>query len=151
MLHMGTSGFLDILCSPWVGYAAAAAGCGLEDGPTPDAPAWCAEARASASDEARSRWALIALAYGVCAPASGFEPGRTFGFDHPGFIDYLGAACAVGAGFVDLAPAWHDFLVHFPHKLAARTIEWTDLLLAARVVHGTDCGAALHAEVRALA
>jgi hypothetical protein len=59
-------------------------------------------------------------------------PGRSFGFDVPGFARYLAVAVATGAKAADVAPAWGAFVSAFPRKLAAKTLGWTDLMWAGR-------------------
>lgn len=84
--------------------------------------------------------------------------GEVFEFNAQGFIRYL--ATAVNRGTVapaDIEPAWLSFVNAFPHKLAAGTLGWHDLLLAGRTVLGTiqgqpieSVGDAVHALVSTL-
>lgn len=65
-----------------------------------------------------------------------FTPGVTFDFDVQGFIRYLAVACRERTDFTDVEPAWRNFVERFPHKRAAGTLDWADLLYAARIVDG---------------
>lgn len=61
-----------------------------------------------------------------------FEPGRTFGFNSVGFLQYLALAQAEGANAEAVAPAFDEFVRAFPRKLGAGTLDWPELLWAAR-------------------
>jgi hypothetical protein len=60
--------------------------------------------------------------------------GQTFDFNVQGFIRYLATARRNNAAYHDIAPAWLNFVDRFPHKRAARTLDWPHLVYAARVV-----------------
>lgn len=88
------------------------------------------------------------------APAN-FTPDATFGFNVQAFTHYLAKAVEVGAPMAAVQAAWDEFLLAFPPKVAARTLDWPDLLSAARVFYATiggrsvgEVAAALHADVR---
>ena len=88
-------------------------------------------------------------------PDPAFEPERTFGFNVQGLAHYLAAAGPAGAAFTDVQPAWNDFMVSFPHKLAAGTLDWSHLLVvSATVFHHiggaplATVGSLLHAEAQ---
>jgi hypothetical protein len=70
-------------------------------------------------------------------PVKRFTARETFGFDAPGFAQYLVKAVKVGAPLEDVMPAWDDFVVCFPRKLSAGTLDDPDLVAAARVVYET--------------
>lgn len=63
------------------------------------------------------------------------EPGKSFGFNVPGFVRYLAAAETTGGTAADVLPAWTEFLDNFPRKLASNALEWFDLMWAARAFH----------------
>jgi hypothetical protein len=68
-----------------------------------------------------------------------FKAGESFQFNVPGFVRYLAVAADKGAAAADVEPAWLDFVSAFPHKLAAETLDWSDLLWAARIYyHGFE-------------
>jgi hypothetical protein len=108
---------------------------------------WLAELAADASDLRdleRRKLALAALATGAThlVPAfikggalpTQFVAGQTFDFNVQGFIRYLAVAIERRASADDVAPAWRTFVDRFPRKLAAETLDWLDLLWAARAV-----------------
>ena len=64
-----------------------------------------------------------------------FTPGRVFGPNVYGMILYLLVAEQHKAVTSDVEPAWNDFLLAFPRKLEAKTLEWPDLAWAARVYY----------------
>ena len=101
--------------------------------------------RESLDDDVAHRAALFALALGEHAlavklavgaklPKRRFTPGKTFGFNVQGFVLYLANALASRAAAADIRPAWDDFVRAFPMKKAAGTLDWNDLMWAARVV-----------------
>jgi hypothetical protein len=63
-----------------------------------------------------------------------FVPGKIFEFNIPGLIHYLAAAIKNGASFEDVAPAWKSFLLAFPYKLVAQTVQWFDLLFVGKII-----------------
>jgi hypothetical protein len=63
-----------------------------------------------------------------------FRPGEKFQFNVQGFVRYLAAAIRQRATAEDIEPAWRDFIDCFPRKLASGTLDWIDLMWAARVV-----------------
>lgn len=90
-------------------------------------------------------------------PASA-EAGRTFGADYAGLARYLAAAVRDGAPAADVEPAFADFLLDFPVKLASETTDWPALLWCGRAVLSRiggladgEVAAELHRRVRALA
>ena len=113
----------------------------------------------------RAAFAAVGCGEGALVPAllghpregGDFTPGRTFGFNAVGFLEYLAHAQEVGAPEEAVRPGLEAFVAAFPRKLGAGTLEWTDLLWAARAVRVLGrrpaAGALeeLHAHVRALA
>jgi hypothetical protein len=90
-------------------------------------------------EPARVALAFAALAEGddqtiraLIMPEGGFTAGRTFQFDTAGLLAYLAAARAYGAPPEAVAPAWAEFLLAFPRKLAAGSLGWHELFWAAR-------------------
>jgi hypothetical protein len=65
-----------------------------------------------------------------------FAPGKRFGANLPGFMDYLCAAITSGAAPKDVQPAWEAMHADFPKQLAAKTMKWSTLLWLARAVLG---------------
>lgn len=118
-------------------------------------------------DELAYRCALVSLFAGEPGLAARFskagklparfKPGETFGFDMQGFVRYLATALEKGATVEQVRPAWVELVRAFPLKKGAETLDWNDLLWAARVVYHhleqrpvASVGAALHAQVRSL-
>jgi hypothetical protein len=101
---------------------------------------------AKLGEQRRHRLALASLAIGrvdlvpafsgAASPpsAAAFSPGEVFAFNVTGFIRYLGSALEHSAPPEAVWPAWESFVDHFPHKLAAATLDWPDLLYATRVI-----------------
>ena len=79
---------------------------------------------------------LVTAFVGGSLPAT-FVPGESFGFDVPSFARYLASAIDRGGEYLDVEPAWHDFVHRFPYKLDTRMLDWADLMWAGRVVLGT--------------
>ncbi|RYZ43627.1 MAG: hypothetical protein EOO71_02695 [Myxococcaceae bacterium] len=84
-----------------------------------------------------------------------FTPGQTFGFNVQGFVRYLATALRQQARAEDVRPAWETFVEVFPTKRAADTLDWKDLLWAARAWHVgfehrpvAEVAEALHSRVR---
>ncbi len=106
--------------------------------------AFACEARIRDGFEIRLASLDLALSDGtqvptLCGQPDPFTPGLSFGHDIPGLLRYLAAARAVGAPFEAVAPAWRSCLVGFPHKLAANTLRWPEVLAigcAVYVHHG---------------
>lgn len=63
-----------------------------------------------------------------------FRPGETFQFNTQGFVRYMAVAMLSRAKAEDIEPAWRDFLDCFPRKLASETLDWVDLMWAARTM-----------------
>jgi hypothetical protein len=63
-----------------------------------------------------------------------FRPGETFQFNTQGFVRYIAVAMLSGTKVEDIEPAWRDFLDCFPRKLASETLDWVDLMWAARTM-----------------
>ena len=83
-----------------------------------------------------------------------FDPAAVFGCELSPFAAHLALAQQAGAGRDGVEPAWQSFLRNFPGEEAARTVQWLDLLWAARAVYAVlgdtpiaEVGARLHAEV----
>lgn len=106
--------------------ALAAAGAGL-----PDA------ALAAADDEVRP-----------------YHPEAAYGCDLASLAAHLAGAQQAGAGIEGVRSAWDSFLRDFPAELEAETVQWLDLLWAARAVYAAlggepvgEVGAALRREI----
>jgi hypothetical protein len=107
------------------------------------------EARSALGEYERHSLALAACAASL-TPVVGlvantrvpqtFVPGKSFGFDVPGFIGYLAAAIDHGASYQDVDLAWLDFVHRFPYKLDTNVLDWPTLLYAARAVYATIGG-----------
>jgi hypothetical protein len=63
-----------------------------------------------------------------------FTPGETFQFNTQGFVRYIAVAMLSSAKAEDIEPAWRDFQECFPRKLASETLDWVDLMWAARTM-----------------
>lgn len=83
--------------------------------------------------------ALIAQFLKGPLPAN-ITPGEVHGFNVPAFTRYIGAARAQKLGYDDVEPAWQEFVARFPHKLAARTLDWPHLLWAGRAIFAGIAG-----------
>ncbi|RKH20064.1 hypothetical protein D7Y13_06770 [Corallococcus praedator] len=91
------------------------------------------------------RCGLVSLAQGLPELAArfvgggklpeSFTPGQTFGFNVQGFVRYLATAQRRQARAEEVRPAWETFAEVFPMKRAADTLDWKDLLWAARSFH----------------
>jgi hypothetical protein len=144
----GSVGDLELPAIFLLSFLNAARCCGYAPAEARDLePRWLRELAARVSELAeheRHTLALAALAARLprlvptFAPDrttdTGFTPHRTFGFSVPGFAHYLAAALERGASYLDVEPAWLDFVHRFPYKLGAGTLDWPDLLWAARAV-----------------
>lgn len=123
--------------------------CGIDlpvtaEGAAHEWPSLLAQFAHLVSDTERQTLALAAIinGHGELIPSiigSGaldqqFVPGVTFDFNVQGFIRYLAVAYRDRVAFADVEPAWLNFVHRFPHKRAARTVEWCDLLYVARIV-----------------
>jgi hypothetical protein len=97
------------------------------------------------SDKDSYTMALAALALGAfdlvptfsgggSLPAS-IEPGQKFQFNVQKLIRYMAAAAVQGAKVDDVSPAFREFVLTFPFKLGAKSLDWTDLLYAARAYY----------------
>jgi len=125
-------------------YQHVAATCGAAPGASLD-PARALTTLAGAPADTAGfelRLTLTALATGQDAragfsPPHAFEyaPGAMFGPNAEGFVHFLRLALKAGASFADVEPGWRSFVLLFPRKLAAGTLDWPDLLLAGSVVH----------------
>lgn len=80
----------------------------------------------------QSDWAL---AYLDDEADKDFIAGRVFGPNVHGMILYLHSAQQHQAKAPEIEPAWKDFLLAFPRKLAAKTLTWSDLAWAARIYY----------------
>jgi hypothetical protein len=99
---------------------------------------------ADLDESVRQTLAFAALALGETSFVPGlidsgplakrFVPGKSFQSNTQGFIRYLALAIDKKAKAEDIAPAWNDFVTHFPMKLSAETLTWPDLLWCARAV-----------------
>ena len=67
-------------------------------------------------------------------PAS-IEPGQKFQFNVEKFIRYMAAAAVRGAKVDEVSPAFREFVLTFPFKLGAESLDWSDLLYAARAYY----------------
>jgi hypothetical protein len=150
-------------------YLSVARCCGsaLPDAADGAEPSWLPQLTTHARalrDRHRHTLALAACAAGLphLVPAftggadlpGSLDPGATFGFDVPGFARHLAVALVRGEPYADVEPAWLDFVHRFPYKLAAETLDWSDLMWAARAVMATigdipegEVAAELHALV----
>lgn len=100
------------------------------------------KARRTLHEELAYRCGLAAMAMGLPELAArfvgggkltqDFTPGQTFGFNVQGFVRYLATAWQRKASAEDVRPAWETFVEAFPLKRAASTLDWNDLLWAAR-------------------
>lgn len=61
-------------------------------------------------------------------------PGKVFDFNVTGFARYLAGAVQSAMPIDAIRPAWECFVERFPHKRAAGTLDWADLLYVARIV-----------------
>jgi len=77
---------------------------------------------------------LVPTFIGGGALSQRFRPGETFQFNTQGFVRYIAVAILSGAKAEDIEPAWRDFLDCFPRKLASETLDWVDLMWAARTM-----------------
>jgi len=93
----------------------------------------------------------------IAAAAEGpehYDPTAIFGCDLSPFAAHLAAAQQAGTGRDGVEPAWQSFLRTFPGSEAAHTVQWLDLLWAARAVYAVlgntpvgEVGVRLHEEV----
>lgn len=144
----------------------------------------CGGVRADANDDARERRWLAAIdpvgqsgvRYGrghaaiaaagcgladVAKAAAGegpelFRAAAVFGCELSPFAAHLAAAQQTNAGPDEVEPAWASFLRNFPGEEAAHTVQWLDLLWAARAVYAVlgrtpvaEVGARLHDHISA--
>ncbi|HZH03422.1 MAG TPA: hypothetical protein VEY30_06530, partial [Myxococcaceae bacterium] len=133
----------------FLGYLNAADCCGVLSKPLGGANAkgWLeAVAKRAGEMEERDVHAAAFAALGSGLPAlvarllriklpSRFEPGERFGFNSVGFLEYVATAQQKGAGARDLVPAFEDLVASFPRKLGAGTLNWPDLMWAARAYY----------------
>lgn len=67
-------------------------------------------------------------------PAS-IEPGQKFQFNVQKFVRYMATAAVRGAKAEDVLPAFREFVLVFPFKLGAESLDWVELLYAARAYY----------------
>jgi hypothetical protein len=67
-------------------------------------------------------------------PAS-IEPGQTFQFNVQKFVRYMATAAVGGAKAEEVLPAFREFVLVFPFKLGAESLDWGELLYAARAYY----------------
>jgi hypothetical protein len=89
--------------------------------------------------------AFAALALGAFERVPGFigggplpasvEPGQKFQLNVQKFVRYMAAAAARGMKAEEVAPAFREFVLVFPLKVGAKSLQWIDLMHAARAYY----------------